>query len=128
MPDRVRGFLQRHAGLDAYSLVLFLIFLALLFVGRLYPPLWIPAVVVLLYVLFRFFSRNHERRQVENARFLALTQSVSRWFKKRKSLRTDKEHLYFKCPNCGQPLRAPKRLGKIQISCRSCGTQFEKKT
>lgn len=40
----------------------------------------------------------------------------------------DREHKYFRCPNCGQMLRVPKGKGKISISCRNCGTTFQKKT
>ena len=66
---------------------------------------------------------------MENARFLALVRAVVRWFrKKRKTLQPDKEHYYFKCPNCGQPMRVPKGLGKIQITCRACASQFETKS
>ena len=128
--EQMRRFFQRHAGLDAYSLCLFVLFVILLLLGRLYPPIWIPALIVLGYGLFRFFSRNHERRQVENARFLALWQAAARWgkLKRRKLPKLDKEHVYFKCPNCGQPLRVPKGLGTVQVSCRSCGAQFEKKS
>jgi transcription elongation factor Elf1 len=39
----------------------------------------------------------------------------------------DKEHRYFKCPNCGQYLRVPKGKGKIHINCR-CGYTMYRKT
>ena len=55
--------------------VLFLILAAL---GRFFLPLWIPAAVVLVYLIIRLLSKNQEKRQVENARFLALVQSVFR--------------------------------------------------
>ena len=65
------NFFQRHPGADFYSLFWLLVFLALAGLGRFFPPLWIPALVALVYLLFRLFSKNAERRQMENARFLA---------------------------------------------------------
>lgn len=126
MADQARNFWQKHPGFDAYSLFWLVIFLLLAAVGRFYLPLLIPAAVVLVYLLFRLLSKSQEKRQVENARFWALIRSVIRWFrKKKKTLQPDKEHYYFKCPNCGQPMRVPRGLGKIQITCRACASQFE---
>lgn len=66
---------------------------------------------------------------MENARFLALFRAVVLWFRRRKqTLQTDKEYYYFKCPTCGQPMRIPRGLGKVQITCRSCASQFETKS
>jgi transcription elongation factor Elf1 len=63
---------------------------------------------------------------MENARFLSLLRSVVRWFRRPKGpLQTDKAYYYFKCPTCGQPMRVPRGLGKVQIRCRSCSSQFE---
>lgn len=121
-----KNFFQKHPGFDLYSLFWLLLFLVLAAVGRFYLPLLIPAAVVLVYLLLRLFSRNAEKRQVENARFLALLRAVVRWFRKRKkTLQPDKEYSYFKCPNCGQAMRVPRGLGKVRITCRSCASQFE---
>ena len=40
----------------------------------------------------------------------------------------DKEHRYFRCPNCGQYLRVPRGKGKINVTCRNCGASFEEKS
>ena len=86
-------------------------------------------VLVLLFVtIFRMLSRNLERRRAENTRFLQLVRPALRKFKSCRSRMQDKEHRYFKCPNCGQPMRVPKGLGKIQITCRACASQFETKS
>lgn len=116
--------------MDAYSLFWFVIFLIVGSLSRLYLPMTVPAVIILLYVLFRIFSRNTENRQVENARFLAAVHAVFRRFRagSRTVMKTDKEYYYFKCPNCGQPMRVPKGLGKVQINCRACSSSFETKS
>jgi len=46
----------------------------------------------------------------------------------RRTIHRDKEHCYFKCPNCGQQLRVPRGKGKITVTCRSCGAVFEEKS
>ena len=120
-----KSFFHRHPGFDLYSLFWLLVFLVLFFLGRLFLPLLIPAGVVLVYLVIRLLSRNQEKRQMENARFLALFRAVFRWFRRRRVLQTDKEYYYFKCPTCGQSMRLPRGLGKVEITCRSCSSRFE---
>lgn len=128
MADPTKNFWQKHPGFDAYSLFWLAVFLLLAATGRFYLPLLIPAAVVLIYLIVRLLSKNQEKRQVENARFLALVRSVVRWFKRKKTLQPDKQYRYFKCPTCGQQMRVPKGLGMVQITCRGCGAQFEMKS
>ncbi len=121
------NFFQRHPGADFYSLFWLLVFLALAGLGRFFPPLWIPALVALVYLLFRLFSRNAERRQMENARFLALFRSVKEGFRGKKGIRTDGQYTYFRCPTCGQQMRIPRGVGKVNITCKGCSSEFEMK-
>ena len=86
------------------------------------------ALAVLLWNLFRMFSRRIDRRRAENARFLSLFGPVIRWFKMRRTIHRDKDHRYFKCPNCGQYLRVPRGKGKITVNCRNCGASFEERS
>ena len=82
----------------------------------------------ILAVLFRALSRNYPRRRAENAKFLTLAGPAIRWYKLRRAMHRDKEHRYFKCPNCGQQLRVPRGKGKVSITCRNCGVSFDEKT
>ena len=84
--------------------------------------------VLVLYALFRTLSRNLPKRRDENARFLKTIEPVRRWLRLQKTIRTDKEHRYFKCPNCGQQLRVPRGKGKITVTCRGCGASFQEKS
>ena len=81
-----------------------------------------------LAVLFRVLSRNYARRRAENAKFLTVARPAIRWLKLQRTIRRDKEHRYFKCPNCGQQLRVPRGKGKVTITCRNCGVSFDEKT
>lgn len=100
--------------------------------------LYLIAVILLIYVYCRMFSRNVNARYRENQKFLQLTArfrkkssgeggyaggSTSGWNGKVK----DKDHKILRCPGCGEKLRVPKGAGKINISCPHCGTKFIKK-
>lgn len=81
MAEPTKTFWQRHPGFDVYSLFWLVLFLILAALGRFYLPLFLPAAVVLVYLLIRLFSKNQQKRQVENARFIALFRSIFRWFR-----------------------------------------------
>ncbi len=119
-----------RSGFDAYGLCLLCVFFLLRTLVRMTHllPLMFLGYAVLLYALFRIFSSKVERRRMENARFLLAFTSFSRWLKWRRTMRQDKEHRYFTCPNCHQPLRVPRGKGRIDVHCRSCGTHFEAKS
>ena len=89
---------------------------------------YILGTLLILWAFFRMFSRNLQKRRAENARFLTLAGPLIRWCKLHHTIHKDKEHRYFKCPNCGQQLRVPRGKGKVTVSCRNCGVSFEEKT
>ena len=81
------------------------------------PLLTVLSYVPLGWLLFRMFSRNHNRRRLENQKFL-------QFFARLK----DRESRYYACPRCHQTVRVPRGKGKINIHCPKCGHQFVKKT
>ena len=90
--------------------------------------LYVIYLLCILAALFRLLSRNYARRRAENAKFLTVAGPAIRWLKLQRTIHRDKEHRYFKCPNCGQQLRVPRGKGKITITCRNCGVSFDEKT
>ena len=84
-------------------------------------------LALMLVILFRMFSRNLDRRRAENAKFLQLARPICRRFKSCRARMQDREHRYFKCPNCGQQMRVPRGKGRITVHCRTCGATFEEK-
>ena len=72
---------------------------------------------LMFWAMFRTFSRNTYKRYQENRRFLMLLDRIK-----------DREHRYFDCPRCHQPVRVPKGKGKIAITCPKCKEKFIKKT
>ena len=130
----VRNFLQklmygRYGGdqLNNFLLILYFVFWLLAIVSgvELISSLGLVCIFI---AIIRMMSRNIDRRRAENAKFLKLIAPLNKWFKLRRTMHRDKDHAYFKCPNCKQTLRVPKGKGKITITCRNCGTSFQEKS
>ena len=69
------------------------------------------------WAIFRIFSRNTYKRYQENRKFLQLLDRFK-----------DREHRYFNCPKCRQPVRVPRGKGKIAITCPKCRERFIRKS
>lgn len=130
----MRNFLQRlmygrygSDQLNMFLLAVYLVFYLLAAVTGLGILSFVGLFAIILCFL-RMFSRKIDRRRAENAKFLNLTAPVTKWFKLRRSMHRDRDHCYFRCPNCKQMLRVPRGKGKISVTCRSCGTTFQEKT
>ncbi len=96
----------------------------------LFIPLFNPiALVLLIWSIFRTYSRNIEKRQRERESYLKYTGKIKQSFKRRKNMwRERKTHRYFKCPNCKVFLRVPKGKGQIEIICPKCQNKITRKT
>lgn len=136
--NRIRQFMYGRYGVDGLGLALVLLGCVLTFVlslfrmpsQRLFVSLLLRLVGMIPYLLFllRALSKNIEKRRIENERFLKIWLPVSGFFKTKYSHLKDKDHRFFKCPNCSRTLRVPKGKGKIEISCPHCGRKFKKRT
>ena len=126
----LRRMLYGRYGADQLSWFLLIVYVALSILSGL-PHLgllsWV-AMLVLVWSFFRMFSRRYDRRRAENARFLAMAGPAIRWLKMRRTILRDRDHRYFRCPNCGQYMRVPRGKGRITVNCRSCGVSFEEKS
>ena len=128
--NALQRFMYGRYGNDQLNFTLLVLSLALYilygFTG--FDLLYWVAFVLIAFALFRTLSRNPARRRAENAKFLRVAGPAIQWFRLRRTIHRDKEHCYFKCPNCGQQLRVPRGKGKITVTCRSCGATFEEKS
>ena len=82
-------------------------------------------LVLMVWILFRMFSRNLPKRRRENAWFL---NKIVNPIKNGRARSADKEHKYFTCPNCRTVCRVPRGKGKIIITCPKCGTSIHGKS
>ena len=81
--------------------------------------------LVMVWILFRMFSRNLPKRRKENAWFLT---KIVNPVKNRKARSQDKDHKYFTCPQCRTVCRVPRGKGKIIITCPKCGSSSHGKS
>lgn len=128
--NAIQRFMYGRYGTDQLNIALLVLYLALYLLSaliRLEALYWLSLVVLAL-LLFRTLSRNPARRRAENAKFLQVAGPFLRWWRLQRTVHKDKEHRYFKCPNCGQQLRVPRGKGKITVTCRSCGASFEERS
>ncbi|MBE7002596.1 MAG: hypothetical protein E7421_07940 [Ruminococcaceae bacterium] len=79
--------------------------------------LTVLAYGLMIWAIFRMFSRNTYKRYQENRKYLRFLERLK-----------DREHRYFECPRCRQPVRVPRGKGKISITCPKCKEKFVKKT
>ncbi len=85
-------------------------------------------LVLIFYVLFRFFSRNIYKRSEENRKYLAVKSKVKGFFSlSRQKARDRKTHIYKKCPSCKSVLRLPRTKGKHTVKCPRCAHRFDLK-
>ena len=122
-----RWFMTGRYGTDKLNMALLIAALVLCIIPTVLSIfVWIPLVNTILtllsYVLtgiaiFRCLSRNTYRRYEENRRFLRFWERLK-----------DRQHRYFDCPKCRQPVRVPRGKGKIAITCPKCKEKFIRKT
>lgn len=86
----------------------------------------LPALM--LYILFRMFSRNLYKRQAENQKWVNFFWGLKSRRKNAAARRADKDHKYFTCRNCKTICRVPVGKGKIVITCPKCGGQINART
>ena len=84
--------------------------------------------LILIYSLYRIYSRNIYRRRAENDKYLSIIQPIQKRISMIKKNRVDHEHKYFLCPECKQTVRVPRGHGKITITCPKCSHKFDKKS
>lgn len=84
-------------------------------------------MLLLIYNLYRAFSKKHALRQKENEIFISLASPLQNYFRKLALQLKDREHSYYLCPKCHKINRIPKKQGAVTITCVHCAHEFEKK-
>lgn len=138
MRERLRKFLQGRNGYDALSrcliwasvvLLLLALFTSRALNGAVSSAFWLLALAAVAFSYFRVFSRNVYRRQAENAKYQRLVGKLrAHWTGFKARWHDRKTHKYYRCPACKANLRVPRNKGKIRITCKKCGCQFERTT
>ncbi|HBD64691.1 MAG TPA: hypothetical protein DC038_09675 [Clostridiales bacterium] len=126
-----RNFMVGRYGTDQLTLALLILGMVLTFIGNAFDLhlLTLVTYVIFFACIFRTMSKNFVARQRENQKFLQYWNPASAWLtSKYRVLKSSKDYKYFRCPNCKKELRAPRRKGKIAVTCQRCGTKFIQNT
>ena len=129
MKEKLRNFMIGRYGIDSFSKFLMGVALVLcildIFVNSIFINSWF--IVIVVYVYYRMFSRNYNKRYQENLKFLQIKNKVMSKFNTQKwMMQQRKTHHIYKCPTCNQKIRIPKGKGRICITCPKCKTEFTK--
>ncbi len=118
-----RRFMEGRYGGDKLNITLVWVSFAAYIISLLIPVDLVKLILLVVYysllawAIFRFLSRNTYKRYQENRKYLQILERAK-----------DKDHRYFDCPRCRQPVRVPRGKGKISITCPKCREKFIKKT
>ena len=119
----LRRFMAGRYGTDRLNMAILFAGLVLVIIYGLVPNaalkliLWAASYGLMIWAIFRSLSRNTYKRYQENRKF-------SQFFDRLK----DRDHRYYDCPKCRQPVRVPRGKGKISITCPRCREKFIRKT
>ena len=132
--DKIRAavsrFMSGRYGSDQLNLTLIIGALIVTTIGSLSGVyfLTLAADALLILAIFRMFSKNRYARAHENQVYLEKTMKarrmVTEWVNR---VKNSKKYHYYTCPKCRQRLRVPRGVGNITITCKKCGTKFDKK-
>ncbi|MBQ8894690.1 MAG: hypothetical protein IJ043_09840 [Clostridia bacterium] len=126
--DRVARFMYGRYGVDQLGKALLWVYLGLLLLGIFVDLFQILAIALVVWMFFRIFSKNIQKRYAENQKYLQLTGKVKNWFGlQKKKLADRKTHRYRTCPHCKATLRLPNKKGKHTVCCPKCRKDFEVK-
>lgn len=140
--NKFMNFMAGRNGVDEFSRALSIVAIILLVISIFIPfniarwIIWCVAMGVMIYSYFRIFSRNYSARRRENEWFCSVFHrkkngyagQTKTYTNAQKKAMDRKTHKIFKCPNCAQKIRVPKKKGRISIKCPKCRIEFIKKT
>ena len=125
---RFAQWMQGRYGMDPLYKGLLGLYLVLL-VANLFlasPIIMYLSLAVLVFAIYRVFSRNLAKRAAENRRYLALFNKAKKWvLLQYNRIREYKTHRYRKCPSCKTTLRLSKKTGTMTVKCPKCHNSFE---
>ena len=115
-------------GLDALTVIITVFCLIIsfvnIFVGSIL--LYLFQTCLLIYMLFRLFSKNISKRQQENKVFADFFNAIKASKRLRQRIKSEKNtHVFKKCPHCKVVLRLPRKPGAHTVKCPRCGESFK---
>ena len=131
MREKIQRMMTGRYGADKMGQVLSIAALISVLISVFTGWMWfnIFGLFLLIWVYFRMFSKNLQKRYSENQAFMVVWNRMTGWFHRTKTtVARDKNYHIYKCPSCGQKVRIPRGKGKISIHCPKCGNDFIKRS
>ncbi len=128
--SRLRQFFAGRYGTDQLGRFMMYATLVLIIISFFVRSGLLSVVIMVLLIIgiVRMLSRNYAKRAAENQKYLEIRNRIFGFFRNGFRAAKDKDHAYFRCPQCGQRVRVPKGKGQIMIHCPKCRTSFSKRT
>lgn len=134
---KIQEFMRGRYGNDELShflsiLIFPILIISIAFSSKKLVNLILLGVALLLFIItwVRMLSKNYSARYKENQAFLKVKNAIVNPIRTARSRAKDKDHKYYKCPNCGATVRItkPSKGKTIVITCPKCNKDFEKRT
>lgn len=128
--DWLIRFMYGRYGVDQLYYGLFGLWIILTVVGTFTRSIIVSAItsVIVVFMIFRTFSKNHTARRRENEVFMKLWRPIRNWFTyQRDKFRDRKTSRYRKCPACRAIIKFPNKKGKHTAVCPKCKHRFNVK-
>lgn len=127
--NKIQRFMYGRYGSDELYMFLFKIYLVLFFIN-LFCKLDILTYIelfLIIFMLYRFFSKNLYKRRRENTIFLNIKKKILKPFDVLKKNICDKNHVYKKCHKCKTILKLPLPIkrGIKTAKCPNCGNKVK---
>lgn len=123
-------YMDGRYGMDEFSRLLFIVGLLFLLLANLAGGslVLIFGLTILAYGALRPLSKEIESREKEYYWYLRMKQKIfSVYWKWRNRYVQRKTFKIYKCSECKQKVRVPKRKKKIRITCPTCNHTFVRK-
>lgn len=115
-------------GADNLYYALMIMYFLMAFIGFLTssPFTLILSITPLFFALFRFFSKNFNKRRMENYAFMQMMGPVkARAILTKNRLRDIRTKRYRRCPHCKKMIRFPRKVGVHMATCPDCKRDFD---
>ena len=137
---RLRAALERFMygryGTDGLNKFLFVLYFILLIIGSIlrrihgaaipYNLIYFMTLAVMFLFFFRTLSRNHYKRQRENAKYYELKNKATSFCRLQgEKWRNRKTNVYRTCPHCRATIKLPRKKGKHTCTCPKCRVDFK---
>ncbi len=127
---KFQRFMYGRYGIDALYRGLFWIYLSTIFIGvilggaidkRIYTTISILGLGIIIFAFYRVFSKNIEKRRMENQKWLVFENKIKKEFRLIKDKwKFRKTHVFRKCPKCKAVLRLKKQKGNKTQQTNLC--------